>query len=135
MHAELKVTAGPFLGSVVSLPLGKFLIGRAVDCQLRPDSETISRYHCVFKLDSFSLRVRDMGSRNGTEVNDRRIASETQLVAGDRVRLGEMEMQVTVLEPKSNAPKIALPEASPEPSEADTTQFHVREHAGETETI
>ncbi|MBI3409012.1 MAG: FHA domain-containing protein [Planctomycetes bacterium] len=48
-------------------------VGRAEDCCLRPPNELsfleVSRHHCLLDIDPPEIRVRDMGSRNGTFVN------------------------------------------------------------------
>jgi len=88
---KLKVLAGAKKGTEIPLKKRKFIIGRASDCTLRAGSEAISRHHCVvLRLDS-GVAIRDLGSRNGTYVNDEKIASETSLSNGDRVRVGPLE--------------------------------------------
>ena len=58
LQAELKVLGGKQAGK--SIALGKkFLVGRESDCHLRPNSDMVSRHHCVFTLDDYTLRVRD----------------------------------------------------------------------------
>ena len=73
MQAELKVIGGKQQGSVIPLTMKKFLIGREKDCHLRPNNDLISRHHCVLTVDEFTVRVRDLGSTNGTLVNSERI--------------------------------------------------------------
>ena len=86
--AELKVVGGKHAGQVIPLNRRKFLIGREQDCQLRPNSDMVSRHHCVFSVDDYSVRLRDLGSTNGTLVNGERIRKETVLAAGDRIVIG-----------------------------------------------
>lgn len=125
LHAELKVVGGKQNNQVVPLPQGKFLIGREQDCQLRPNSELVSRHHCVFSTDEFGLRVRDLGSTNGTFVNGQRIEKQVELKAGDRVAIGTLNFEVVVREAApvavnaGEAPPEELPEAPPAPVEAD----------------
>jgi eukaryotic-like serine/threonine-protein kinase len=49
------------------------VVGRANDCdiQVPPDGlhADVSRHHCEFQIDPPRVRVRDLGSRNGTYVN------------------------------------------------------------------
>lgn len=93
---ELRVLNGSQGGSTIPLKEGKFLIGREHDCQLRPNSELVSRHHCAFTVDSFSVRLRDLGSTNGTFVNGERIRSTTVLKPGDRVLVGKLDLQVVI---------------------------------------
>jgi predicted component of type VI protein secretion system len=94
--AELKVVGGKHAGQVVPLNRRKFLIGREQDCQLRPNSDMVSRHHCVFSVDDFSVRLRDLGSTNGTIVNGERIRRETVLTSGDRIVIGNLEFELAV---------------------------------------
>ncbi|MGE3313807.1 MAG: FHA domain-containing protein [Planctomycetaceae bacterium] len=100
MNAQLRVLSGPFVGETILIDRPKFIVGREQDCQIRPDSEFVSRHHCVLLLDDFTLRVRDLGSKNGTFVNGRRINGEVVLCHDDMVSLGEMTMQVDLIMPK-----------------------------------
>jgi hypothetical protein len=67
-------------------------VGRAADSELCLDSDGVSRKHCVIEPVGVGWSVRDLGSRNGTFVNGKRI-EEHPLVDGDRIRCGEAEMQ------------------------------------------
>lgn len=93
---ELRVLTGTQAGTLIPVPEGKFLIGREHDCNLRPNSELISRHHCVFTLDPYSIRLRDLGSTNGTFVNGERLRGMTVLKPGDRVVAGKLEVMVVV---------------------------------------
>ncbi|MEY4187292.1 MAG: Transcriptional regulatory protein EmbR [Planctomycetota bacterium] len=96
ISAELKVVGGKHAGQVIPLNRRKFLIGREQDCQLRPNSEMVSRHHCVFSLDDFSVRLRDLGSTNGTLVNGERIQREIVLTNTDRILIGNLEFELVV---------------------------------------
>ncbi|MCP4787802.1 MAG: FHA domain-containing protein [Fuerstiella sp.] len=98
INAELHVIGGKHAGQVIPLNRQKFLIGREQDCQLRPNSELVSRHHCVFTVDDFSVRIRDLGSTNGTLVNDERIQKEVVLQPDDRVLVGSLEFFVRINE-------------------------------------
>jgi pSer/pThr/pTyr-binding forkhead associated (FHA) protein len=95
MDAKLSVLNGPTAGQTIQVPRGKLLIGRAEDCDLRPASEVVSGYHCVLLLDDYTLRVRDLASKNGTRVNGRRIgAGSTILVHDDVVSVGDLQLRI-----------------------------------------
>ena len=125
VSAELKVVGGKHVGQVIPLNRRKFLIGREQDCQLRPNSEMVSRHHCVFSVDDYSVRLRDLGSTNGTLVNGERIRKDVVLVAGDKIVIGNLEFElvirpgVTAVESDS-AVLPSLAAASPAVSHEDT---------------
>ncbi len=92
------------------------VIGRAKDCYPHiPDNDThriISRYHCLLDINPPDIRVRDLGSKNGTYVNGQKISKPTvtqteegdplynfpeqDLQAGDEVKLGKNIFRVYV---------------------------------------
>jgi len=139
-HAELKVISGKQTGSLIPLPAGKFLIGREEDCHLRPNSDTVSRHHCVFTVDDFTVRLRDLGSTNGTMVNGERIRGGVMLNTGDIVSIGKIEFEVQIhdlsletvaemqLETDTRVGQPLSPEASPPetaPPAVGTSTVHV----------
>jgi predicted component of type VI protein secretion system len=95
MDARLRVLSGPHAGETIAIRRGKLLIGREEDCHLRPESEFVSRHHCVLLQDDYTLRIRDLGSKNGTFVNGRRLGTgETILLHDDTISIGEMIGQI-----------------------------------------
>ena len=95
---ELIVLGGKHKGQTIALPIGKFLIGREEDCHLRPNSDLVSRHHCVFLVDEYGVRLRDLGSTNGTFINEERISGSRPLEAGDRVDCGGLSFEVKITE-------------------------------------
>jgi pSer/pThr/pTyr-binding forkhead associated (FHA) protein len=100
MNTRLRVLVGDSAGETIEVPPGKFAIGRETDCHLRRESTFISRHHCVLLLEEDTLRIRDLGSKNGTFVNGRRIGGrEAVLLNGDIVAVGEITFEVTLVQP------------------------------------
>lgn len=62
--------------------LARTLVGRAPHCELRLSSPRVSGEHAAITWTSTGWEIRDLGSRNGTFVDGRR------LEIGDRVRAG-----------------------------------------------
>lgn len=91
---ELRFTGGEMDGEIVTMKPKRFLVGRARDCQLRPVSDVVSLHHCVFNRDDFAVRIRDLGSHEGTYVNGWLIEAEVILSHGDRVRIGDVRLQI-----------------------------------------
>ncbi|MBN1912356.1 MAG: FHA domain-containing protein [Pirellulales bacterium] len=94
MELKLVVIGGKQAGQIVPVAGPKFFIGRSEECQLRPNSDLISRHHCAIMVDEGMATVRDLGSKNGTFVNDQRIRGEEELKTGDTLTVGPLHFQV-----------------------------------------
>jgi serine/threonine-protein kinase len=112
----LKVIRGPLRGK--GYRFGKralCVVGRAEDCKIRlPDDaahRSVSRHHCLLDVDPPCVWVQDFGSRNGTYVNEIRVAGDVEaglgtgdfprcaIGDGDRLRVGQTVFRVHVLRP------------------------------------
>lgn len=142
MELKLIVLAGAKQGLEIPLKKDQFLIGRAKECSLRAGSEAISRRHCAIVRKNDQWTVRDLGSRNGTFVNETRIAEEVSLGAGDELRVGPLHFRVESREgvpkpvikpsPESSA-EIARPKKQPPVKDvADVIQRTVAKSDGST---
>jgi pSer/pThr/pTyr-binding forkhead associated (FHA) protein len=72
----------------VSVNQPEFLVGRGTDCDLRLRSSSVSRHHCVIRVTADETTVVDLGSSNGTFLNDRPVRSPTTLHTGDALKIG-----------------------------------------------
>lgn len=105
---KLIVLAGAKKDAEVPLKKSKFVIGRAEGCSLRAGSNAISRKHCEIAHTANGAVIQDLGSRNGTIVNDVTIEGPTLLSNGDKIKIGPLEFRFEA-EPqitKSKAPKV-----------------------------
>ncbi len=85
----LIVMSGARFGFALEVTSGNVLIGRGEDAQLVLDEDGVSRHHAkVVLLSGNVCLAQDMGSTNGTFVNDERVEAHP-LEHGDRIRLGE----------------------------------------------
>ena len=64
------------------------VIGRATACDLRLDDTYVSQEHARIFARNGSWYVEDLGSTNGTFVNEQRLAAPAMLTSGDRIRVG-----------------------------------------------
>ena len=110
MELKLVVLAGAKEGTEIPLKKDKFFIGRAKECNLRAGSEAISRRHCAITRGDGKWMVRDLGSRNGTHVNDVRIEQEVPLKVGDELRVGPLKFRIDRAEVKA---PVAIPPLAP----------------------
>ena len=62
-------------------------LGRTKEADIQISDDEISRVHCSFQTQRGDFVVTDLGSTNGTFVNDQRIEI-SKLKRGDRVRIG-----------------------------------------------
>src|SRR5262249_50006259 len=99
------------------------------DLQLPSDEahRSVSRHHCQLDIDPPVVRVRDLGSRNGTFVNGRNIGQpagagagdessllpdlpEAELHPGDSIRVGNVELQTPLGPPEDLVTSPAAPD-------------------------
>ena len=122
MKVQLVVVQGKPLGAIIPLAHPKFKIGRGDGCQLKPNSELVSREHAQFELGDDLVFVTDLGSRNGTEVNGKKIAANEPLTlkSGDLIKVGSMTFAISIegVAPAKAAPAAASP-AARKPSSLD----------------
>ena len=94
MEIKLIVVNGKHAGKEIPIQQSKFVIGRDEDCQLRPNSDQVSRRHCEIVADAGSAVIRDFGSKNGTFVNEQRVQGQRELKTGDHLRVANLEFEV-----------------------------------------
>jgi DNA-binding CsgD family transcriptional regulator len=71
-------------------------IGRREGTDLRfADDLAVSRLHAVIERFDLVWRIRDLGSRNGTFVNEIKVDEPVRLTAGDSIQVGESKLSVT----------------------------------------
>jgi pSer/pThr/pTyr-binding forkhead associated (FHA) protein len=104
----------------------KFNIGSAKECALRAGSEAISRRHCAIVRRDTGYTVRDLGSRNGTHVNDEKITAEVPLKVGDELRVGPLTFRIAERESSSAAPA-SIPELAPPTADKPRKQPPVKD--------
>ena len=71
------------------------IVGRKDDCDLRIPLEQVSRRHAMLMVTDKTVTIRDLGSSNGTYVNNERV-TEQDLAPGDRVVIGPVVFTVQV---------------------------------------
>lgn len=103
MIAKLVVASGKSAGRAIAIKRATLLIGRSEDCDVRPLSEEVSRRHCAVHVGPAEVWVEDLKSRNGTFVNGSRIEAKTKVADGDIIRVGSLELKVSISDPAARA--------------------------------
>lgn len=84
---RVRIRDGPNRGSTYTASRKPILIGRDTDCTIQILDKGASRHHAeIFRVGDMNF-VRDLGSRNGTFVNEERVQEEL-LREGDRILIG-----------------------------------------------
>jgi two-component system cell cycle response regulator len=86
-EACLVVIYGPELGRKYGLESSSMTLGRSNKCDIQIDQESVSRAHSKIVNAGRAVRIRDLGSTNGTYVNDE-LVEERTLVDGDFIKIG-----------------------------------------------
>jgi pSer/pThr/pTyr-binding forkhead associated (FHA) protein len=73
---------------------GNLQIGRASTCDIRPSDNYISQLHAKISDRNGSWVIEDLGSTNGTYLNQRKVTVPTELAPGDRIRVGKTVLEV-----------------------------------------
>ena len=73
---------------------GSIEIGRATDAAIRPEDTYISQQHARIYSRNGSWVVEDMGSTNGTYLNQRKVTVPAEIAPGDRIRVGKTTIEV-----------------------------------------
>ena len=124
MELKLVVVGGKNAGQKIPVAGPKFFIGRSEECQLRPNSDLVSRHHCAILLEEDFAAIRDFGSKNGTFVNDERVRGEQELNSGDRLRVGPLEFEVELTEAAAAEEKEREKEKPEKPEKPEPQEAH-----------
>jgi len=94
MHVCLRIVQGRPEGKEVTLGPGDYIFGRGPECQVRFNSEWVSRQHAALIVGDSMATVRDLGSSNGTLLNGVLLTREQPLLPGDLLEIGPMTLEV-----------------------------------------
>jgi adenylate cyclase len=95
----------------IDLQLGRTLVvGRAVTSDVPIYDPTISRRHAEIALSNNGVRIKDLGSSNGTFLNGARI-TEAEAGANDIVTFGKVAFKVADVTPPVPRPQVVPPPA------------------------
>ncbi|MCB9478263.1 MAG: FHA domain-containing protein [Deltaproteobacteria bacterium] len=72
----------------------RMIIGRSRECDIRLSDDKVSRRHARLYRDAERAMIEDMGTPNGTLVNNRPIATITAIASGDTIQIGDQVLRV-----------------------------------------
>ena len=79
---------------IIPVTEGRVSLGRAATNDLSyPEDSGLSRQHLVIERLGRDLVLRDLGSKNGTELNSQRVTGSTVLQPGDRIKAGRLTIE------------------------------------------
>jgi len=90
MKPRIAAITGKLEDTVISMTEGPVLIGRQAGATLKIGNASVSRRHAIIERDGDRFVIADLGSRNGTFVNDVPVRRR-ELQHGDRVRIGDSQ--------------------------------------------
>lgn len=70
------------------------LIGRASDNTIRLDETTVSSHHARLSFQGGQWWLEDLGSKNGTGVNELELSEPMVVTYGDQIRLGQVRLEL-----------------------------------------
>ena len=92
----LIVIYGREMGRRVQVGTEPLIIGRSPQTQIQIDQESVSRNHCRIRFSGSEFLVQDLGSTNGTYVNDDLVQEEARLRHGDQLKVGRTILKFIV---------------------------------------
>ena len=78
----------------VTLPPGEYVIGRDATVEIFADTPLLSRRHALLTINYDHLFLEDLGSSNGTFVNEQPIGERTRLYPNQTVRVGDIVVEL-----------------------------------------
>jgi DNA-binding SARP family transcriptional activator len=116
---SLEIVAGGATQQVLPLR-GRVTVGKAEGNDLVvTEDPTVSRVHALFERCGAGWVVRDLGSRNGTFLNGRRVAEAQVLRSGDTIRLGHTSLVFQAPDDAAEATQTATSFTPPPVSDED----------------
>jgi len=123
-EVSFEVLNTPFKGFTFHLEKRESLIGRLEDCDIILPDASLSSHHCKIIKEANRIRVIDLGSTNGTRINDHIITEQT-LQVGDEFQIGAVlvtmhvklkrklnQQTLNTLQSQASAKRSAVPAAT-----------------------
>jgi pSer/pThr/pTyr-binding forkhead associated (FHA) protein len=113
----MRGVSGPTFGKTFGI-VGAITLGRSAECDVSIPTDEISRHHAKLQVVPDGVMVEDLGSANGTFINNQRVHGGTLMKPGDELRLDTVRFMLLSPEqmtpgappPRSEAPTIVVPQ-------------------------
>lgn len=92
---HLQFLNGPRAGEVLILTEGTWPLGRAADNAVVVADPSVSARHAELLVSAGEVMIHDLHSSNGTHVEERRVANQAHIRAGQNARIGTVEFRIT----------------------------------------
>ncbi|MGH9442733.1 MAG: FHA domain-containing protein, partial [Thermoanaerobaculia bacterium] len=84
-------------GTLFPIRGGEVILGRSSYASIVVNNPMASREHALVRSVAGRLEVTDLGSKNGTFLNGRRLVGTQPLAAGDRIKIGADELEISAM--------------------------------------
>jgi transcriptional regulator with GAF, ATPase, and Fis domain len=125
LRPRLLVLSGPLKDSTIPLREGEITIGRETANGISVTDPSVSRKHCLLRMQDGRFCVKDLDSRNGTLVNGAAV-EEQWLEHGDEIATGDSSF-LFLLEEEELMPAAGRVEFEDTYATAETTIIHPRD--------
>jgi pSer/pThr/pTyr-binding forkhead associated (FHA) protein len=86
----LLVLSENFFGTTFVIDKVETVMGRGQECEFCIGDRLVSKKHCRIRVDTEgNFFIKDMGSKNQTFINKRKLKNERQIFYGDRIVMGD----------------------------------------------
>lgn len=102
----MRGVSGPTFGKTFGV-VGALTLGRSSECDISIATDEISRHHAKLQVVPDGVMVEDLGSANGTFVNNQRVHGGTLMKPGDELRLDTVRFML--MSPEQMAPNAPAP--------------------------
>jgi two-component system cell cycle response regulator len=99
-NAYILFLKGHLLGKLCTLEKGKTVLGRSAQADIPLKDSGVSREHSEIKVDGEKVTIKDLGSTNGTFVNNKRITKYV-LKDGDKIQISSATVFKFILSDES----------------------------------
>lgn len=93
-------------GNSMALPEGESFVGRGLSCRMRFNDPAMSRKHLSLTVRDGVVVVKDLGSRNGSELNGEVLSGSVRVLHGDLIQIGTRTLKI--LEDEDDEESITL---------------------------